>query len=83
LVTSITTIGGLMPLILVTSSEVSYRSSQNLWSNLALATIGGLSAATVLTLTVIPVLYLLAERARGGGRRLGAQMVQIWRSLPD
>jgi HAE1 family hydrophobic/amphiphilic exporter-1 len=83
LVTSITTIGGLMPLILVTSSEVSYRSSQNLWSNLALATIGGLSAATMLTLTVIPVLYLLAERARGGGRRLGAQMVQIWRSLPD
>ena len=83
LVTSITTIGGLLPLILVTSSEVSSRSSQDIWSNLALATIGGLSAATVLTLTVIPVLYLLAERARGGGRRIGAQIAQIWRSLPD
>ena len=83
LVTSITTIGGLLPLILVTSSEVSSRSSQDIWSNLALATIGGLSAATVLTLTVIPVLYLLAERARGGGRRVGARIVHIWRSLPD
>jgi HAE1 family hydrophobic/amphiphilic exporter-1 len=83
LVTSITTIGGLLPLVLVTSSEIRSSSSQDIWSNLALATIGGLSAATVLTLTVIPVLYLLAERARGGGRRVGAQIVQIWRSLPD
>jgi len=83
LVTSITTIGGLLPLVMVTSSEVGSRSSQDIWSNLALATIGGLSAATVLTLTVIPVLYLLAERARGGGRRMGARVVEIWRSLPD
>jgi HAE1 family hydrophobic/amphiphilic exporter-1 len=83
LVTSITTIGGLLPLILVTSSEVSARSTQDIWSTLALATIGGLSAATILTLTVIPVLYLLAERSRAIGRRGGAGIVRIWRSLPD
>jgi len=83
LVTSITTIGGLLPLVLMTSSEATSSGSQDIWSSLALATIGGLSAATVLTLTVIPVLYLLAERARGGGRRMGARVVEIWRSLPD
>jgi HAE1 family hydrophobic/amphiphilic exporter-1 len=83
LITSITTIGGLLPLILVTSSEVGRRSSQDIWSNLALATIGGLSAATILTLTVIPVFYLLAERSRAKGRLMGARIAQIWRSLPD
>jgi HAE1 family hydrophobic/amphiphilic exporter-1 len=83
LVTSITTIGGLLPLVLVTSSEATSSGTEDLWSNLALATIGGLSAATVLTLTVIPVLYLLAERGRVAGGRMGSRIVQIWRLLPD
>ncbi len=83
LVTSITTIGGLLPLVLVTSAEASTSGTQDIWSNLALATIGGLSAATVLTLTVIPVLYLLAERVRAAGGRMGSRIVQIWRLLPE
>ena len=83
LVTSITTVGGLLPLVMLTTSEANSSGSQDLWSNLALATIGGLSAATVLTLTVIPVLYLLAERARGRSRQAGTRIVQIWRSLPE
>jgi HAE1 family hydrophobic/amphiphilic exporter-1 len=83
LVTSITTIGGLLPLVLVTSAEASSSGTQDIWSNLALATIGGLSAATVLTLTVIPVLYLLAERVRAAGGRMGSRIVQIWRLLPE
>ncbi|MFQ5744109.1 MAG: efflux RND transporter permease subunit [Acidobacteriota bacterium] len=83
LVTSITTVGGLLPLVLVKSGEGISAGSQDIWSDLALATIGGLSAATLLTLTVIPVLYLLAERARAGSRQAFCHVRRIWRSLSE
>jgi len=37
------------------------------WSPLARAVIGGLTATTVLTLVVIPIMYILFER---GGERI-------------
>jgi HAE1 family hydrophobic/amphiphilic exporter-1 len=58
LVTSITTIGGLIPLVVVQGSEQT-SGNQDMWANLALSTIGGLTVATLLTLSVTPVLATL------------------------
>ena len=81
LVTSITTIGGLLPLVIVQGSEQT-SGNQDMWSNLALSTIGGLTVATILTLSVTPVLYLLVERGRARARRFAAWMGKVWRELP-
>ncbi len=64
LMTSATTVLGLLPLVLFSD----YADS-NIWNALAYALIGGLTSSTVLVLTVTPALYLLLER-RGERRRL-------------
>lgn len=81
LVTSITTIGGLLPLVVVQGSEQT-SGNQDMWSNLALSTIGGLAAATILTLSVTPILYLLVERGRARARRFTAWVGEVWKELP-
>ncbi|RKY31475.1 MAG: hypothetical protein DRP74_04760 [Candidatus Omnitrophota bacterium] len=52
MMTSLTTILGLMPMALDKSE------SSSLWSPLAITVIGGMSVATILTLIVIPCVYL-------------------------
>jgi HAE1 family hydrophobic/amphiphilic exporter-1 len=56
LMTAATTILGMTPLALELGS------GSELWSPLARAVIGGLTSTTVLTLIVIPVLYIIFER---------------------
>ena len=51
--TTLTTIGGLLPLTLMDS---------NLWTPLGLVIIGGMLVSTVVTLFIVPVLYLLITR---------------------
>lgn len=80
LITSITTVGGMLPLVLVTPEQQTR--TFDIWGSLALSAIGGLSAATVLTLTVTPVLYLLAERWRGRAVSLRRRVARVWRELP-
>ncbi|MEA3560450.1 MAG: efflux RND transporter permease subunit, partial [Candidatus Omnitrophota bacterium] len=58
LMTSLTTILGLLPMALDKSE------SSNLWSPLAITVIGGLSVSTILTLFVIPSVYLIFEDLR-------------------
>ena len=58
LMTSMTTILGLLPMALDKSE------SSNLWAPLAITVIGGLSVSTVLTLFVIPGVYLIFEDIR-------------------
>jgi len=58
LMTTLTTIGGLLPLVLME------KGSGDIWYALALATIGGLVASTVLVLTVLPALYVTLEKWR-------------------
>ncbi len=51
--TTLTTIGGLLPLTLMNSS---------MWTPLGLVIIGGMLISTVVTLFIVPVLYLLITR---------------------
>ena len=53
ILTTLTTIGGLLPLTLQNST---------LWSPMGWAIIGGLMMSTVLTLVVVPALYVVATR---------------------
>jgi hydrophobic/amphiphilic exporter-1 (mainly G- bacteria), HAE1 family len=66
LMTSATTIFGLLPLVLFSETA-----DANIWNALGYALIGGLASSTVFVLTVTPALYLLLERPfdRGGWRR--------------
>lgn len=69
LMTSATTIMGMFPLVAnLWFFQQSRAYDQQIWYSLALATIGGLITATPLTLSVIPVLYILFEEWRIGMR---------------
>jgi HAE1 family hydrophobic/amphiphilic exporter-1 len=57
LMTSFTTIFGLLPLVFFTDYA-----DANIWNALGLALIGGLSSSTLLVLTVTPAIYSLLER---------------------
>jgi len=58
MMTSLTTILGLIPMALDRSE------SSNLWSPLAITVIGGLTASTFLTLSVIPCVYFIFKDLR-------------------
>ncbi len=57
LMTALTTILGMVPL------AVQLGSGSETWSPLARAVIGGLTATTILTLIVVPIMYIVFERA--------------------
>src|SRR5688500_16834437 len=56
LMTSVTTMSGLVPLVLFSDADA------NIWNALAFTLIGGLLSSTLLVLTVTPALYALFER---------------------
>jgi len=56
LMTALTTIFGMVPL------AVELGSGSETWSPLARAVIGGLTATTILTLIVVPIMYIVFER---------------------
>ncbi|HAK94733.1 MAG TPA: AcrB/AcrD/AcrF family protein [Planctomycetes bacterium] len=75
LLTAVTTILGLLPMALklnIDFAELSVQyntTSSQWWQSMAVAVIFGLIAATVLTLGVVPALYLIYARAREAVRR--------------
>ena len=58
LMTSATTVLGMLPLVLFSGSN------DNIWNALAFTLIGGMISSTLLVLTVTPALYVLFERMR-------------------
>jgi HAE1 family hydrophobic/amphiphilic exporter-1 len=59
LMTSLTTICGLLPLVLFSPSA-----NANIWNALAYTLIGGLASSTILVLSVTPALYYLLEKRK-------------------
>src|SRR5690606_2703969 len=79
MLTTITTILGLMPMVLGVNIDLIGRSieiggpSSQWWTQLSTAVAGGLAFATVLTLVLTPSLLLLGERITAAFRRLLAR----------
>jgi hydrophobic/amphiphilic exporter-1 (mainly G- bacteria), HAE1 family len=73
LMTTATTVFGMLPLLLI-SAETNKR---QIWSSLALCTVGGLTTSTLLIMVVIPVLYFHGD----GLRAWGAEKAREARSL--
>jgi len=71
--TTATTVFGMLPLLLI-GAEANKR---QIWSSLALCTVGGLTTSTLLILVVIPVLYYHGD----GLRAWGAEKVREAREL--
>jgi HAE1 family hydrophobic/amphiphilic exporter-1 len=77
MMTSLTTICGLLPLVLFSATA-----DANIWNALAYALIGGLSSSTILVLTVTPALYLIFEK-RAEARRLAGARVPVGDVVPQ
>ncbi len=78
LLTSGTTIAGLLPLLVKISDSSEGR---DIWENLALSSIGGLVSSTVLIISVIPAIYWISSR-------FGWVVIRLWfrlrgRTLPQ
>ncbi len=67
-ITSSTTIFGMLPLVLFSS-----KSNIDIWSSLALSTVGGLTTSALLSLVFIPVVYYYLEvlKVKVSGKRNG------------
>ena len=76
LLTSGTTIAGLAPLLI----HLSDSGDKDIWENLALASIGGLAASTILLIVAFPPLYYYCVRVRWVWWRLYAWLrVKVFR----
>jgi HAE1 family hydrophobic/amphiphilic exporter-1 len=73
LMTSITTVGALLPLLFYKS-----KTETGIWSSLALSAIGGLISSTFFTLTVIPILYLLMEKIKIWSKQRKKELMEAW-----
>ncbi len=58
--TTATTIFGMLPLLLIGSGA----NKRQIWSSLALCTVGGLTSSTILVFVVLPVLYFHGDRLK-------------------
>jgi len=68
LMTTITTLLGLLPM------AISTQEGSNLWSPLAITVMGGLISSTILTLLIVPSVYIAFENLQIGIHRLFAGM---------
>ncbi len=70
LLTSGTTVAGMLPLIY--NSDASQ--GRDIWHNLALSSIGGLTSSTILILSAIPALYWIFTR-------FGWTLARVWGAI--
>ncbi|MDH4197112.1 MAG: efflux RND transporter permease subunit, partial [Candidatus Aminicenantes bacterium] len=76
LMTTGTTVLGILPLLLV-QAQVGVK--RQIWSSLALCTVGGLTTSTLFVLVVIPVLYYVSDGLRGWFAERFAELREAWR----
>ncbi len=76
LMTASTTVLGILPLLLVQAQAGVKR---QIWSSLALCTVGGLTASTVFVLAVIPLLYYHGDGLRGWFAERFGELREAWR----
>jgi HAE1 family hydrophobic/amphiphilic exporter-1 len=72
--TTATTIFGMLPLLLI-GAEANKR---QIWSSLALCTVGGLTSSTILVFVVLPVLYFHGDRLRAWGAEKAREARQLF-----
>ena len=77
--TTSTTIFGMLPLLLI-SAETNKR---QIWSSLALCTVGGLTSSTILVFVVIPVLYFHGDGLRAWGAEKAREARGLFRKKLD
>ncbi len=70
LMTTITTLLGLLPM------AVSGQEGSNLWSPLAITVMGGLTSSTILTLLIVPSVYVIFEELGERAREFLPKLVQ-------
>jgi len=75
--TTSTTILGLMPMAFDRSE------SSNLWSPLAITVIGGMVSSTILTLFLVPCIYLVFEDAKGAILKPKELFIVVWKRIYD
>ncbi|MEN6561574.1 MAG: efflux RND transporter permease subunit [Acidobacteriota bacterium] len=61
--TTMTTVFGMLPMLLISAQE----NKRQIWTSLALCTVGGMTSSTLLILIVIPVLYYHWDGLRAWG----------------
>jgi HAE1 family hydrophobic/amphiphilic exporter-1 len=76
LMTSTTTILGILPLLLF-QAEAGVK--RQIWSSLALCTVGGLTTSMILIVVVIPVVYLYGDGLRGWFAARSTELRESWR----
>jgi len=76
LMTTGTTVLGILPLLLV-QAQAGVR--RQIWSSLALCTVGGLTTSTILVLVVIPVLYYTSDGLRAWFLERAIELREAWR----
>jgi HAE1 family hydrophobic/amphiphilic exporter-1 len=73
--TTATTVFGMLPLLLI-GAEANKR---QIWSSLALCTVGGLTSSTLLILIVVPVLYYHGDGLRAWGAEKAREARMLFR----
>jgi len=63
LMTTMTTVFGMLPMLLISAQQ----NKRQIWTSLALCTVGGMTTSTLLILIVIPVLYYHGDGLRAWG----------------
>ncbi len=76
--TTATTVFGMLPLLLI-GAEANKR---QIWSSLALCTVGGLTTSTLLIMVVIPVLYYHGDGLRAWGAEKAREARDLFRKRP-
>jgi HAE1 family hydrophobic/amphiphilic exporter-1 len=77
--TTSTTIFGMLPLLLI-GAEANKR---QIWSSLALCTVGGLTSSTILVFVVIPVLYYHGDGLRAWGAEKAREARALFGKRPN